>query len=308
MAEPIESVSLRQLRALVAIGETASFTAAGERLGLSQPSVSHLIRRLEAEVGQPLVVRGREVSLTRDGQAMVDAARRAILAIDSSIQECREHSDLKQGKVMVAVGHVTAATLLPHILLEFRQRHPQLDLIVVDCMVQQIRTRLFSHEADVGLGAVMPDDDSRIMVEQLSDSGVALFVRADHPLARHDEVDAKVLAELPCIQLNPEAPAWLNISRRLIAANIYPRVEQRVVLLSTAIGLIQAGMGVAMLPQISRGQMPAGIKGIALRNPALEWPISIARLANYPLSPAAQAFVAVVRSVSQRLRREAAMP
>ncbi len=146
------------------------------------------------------------------------------------------------------------------------------------------------------------------MVEPLLDRGVALFVRADHPLARFEEVDAKVLAELPCIQLNPEAPPWLSISRRLIAADIYPRVEQRVVLLSTAIGLIQAGMGVAMLPQIAHGQMPAGIKSIALRNPSLEWPISIARQANYPLSPAAQAFVAVVRSVSQRLRREAAMP
>ncbi len=53
MAEPIESVSLRQLRALVAIGETASFTAAGERLGLSQPSVSHLIRRWKPKSANP---------------------------------------------------------------------------------------------------------------------------------------------------------------------------------------------------------------------------------------------------------------
>lgn len=299
----MESVSLRQLRALVAIGETASFTAAAEQLGLSQPSISHLVRRLEHEVGQPLVVRGREVALTAAGQVMAGVARRAILAIDGALKECRERSDLKLGKVAVAVGHASAAALLPHILMEFHQRHPQLDLVVIDCVVQQIRSHLLSHEAELGLGAVMPSDDSRIMVESLFDSGVALFVRDDHPLAGRAAVDAKVLAELPCIQLNPDAPAWLTISRKLIAADIYPRVEQRVILLPTAIGLIQAGLGVAMLPQIAAVQMPPGIKSIALRNPFLEWPISIARLANYPLSPAAQAFIDVVRAVAKRLQR-----
>lgn len=64
--EPI-GVSLRQLRALIAVGQTASFTVAAEQLGLSQPSVSHLVRRLENELGQPLVVRGRDVRLTSQG-------------------------------------------------------------------------------------------------------------------------------------------------------------------------------------------------------------------------------------------------
>ncbi|MFQ6685034.1 LysR family transcriptional regulator, partial [Bordetella pertussis] len=62
---------------------------------MSQPSVSHLIRRLEAEVGQTLVVRGREVTLTRQGQALADIARRAILSIDGAVRESRDQSALK---------------------------------------------------------------------------------------------------------------------------------------------------------------------------------------------------------------------
>src|SRR5690606_22421942 len=162
MMDTIESVSLRQLRALVSIGDTASFTGAAEQLGMSQPSVSHLIRRLEAEVGQTLVVRGREVTLTRQGQALADIARRAILSIDGAVRESRDQSALKSGSVSVAVGHVSAATLLPRILVAFNQRHPNIELIVVDCVVEQIRNKLLSHEADVGLGAVVGSDDSRL--------------------------------------------------------------------------------------------------------------------------------------------------
>lgn len=301
MDDLIEAVSLRQLRALVSVADSASFTGAAEQLGMSQPSVSHLIRRLEAELGQTLVVRGREISLTDQGRNIADVARRAILAIDAALRECRDNTSLKAGSVNVAVGHVSAATLLPQILHRFQKKHPEIELTVVDCMVEQIRAKLLSHEADIGLGAVTGVDDSKILIEKLWDSSVSLFMRDDHPLARRASIDARLLAELPCIQLNPNAPAWLAISRKLIAANIYPRVEQRVVLVSTAVGMIQAGMGVAMMPRIAAIHMPRGIKGIPLCKPELEWPISIARLSNHPLSPAAQAFAAVVRATVKEI-------
>jgi DNA-binding transcriptional LysR family regulator len=301
MEEFVEAVSLRQLRALVSVADSASFTGAAEQLGMSQPSVSHLIRRLEAEVGQTLVVRGREISLTDQGQNIADVARRAILAIDAALRECRDNTSLKAGSVNVAVGHVSAATLLPQILHRFQKKHPEIELTVVDCMVEQIRAKLLSHEADIGLGAVTNVDDSKILIEKLWDCGVSLFMRDDHPLARRTSIDARLLAELSCIQLNPNAPAWLAISRKLIAANIYPRVEQRVVLVSTAVGMIQAGMGVAMMPRIAEIHMPRGIKGIPLCKPELDWPIAIARLSNHPLSPAAQAFAAVVRATVKEI-------
>lgn len=305
MEDSVEAVSLRQLRALVSVADTASFTGAAEQLGMSQPSVSHLIRRLESEVGQTLVVRGREVCLTEQGRALADMARRAILAIDAALHECREKTLLKAGSVSVAVGHVSAATLLPQILDRFQKKYPNIELRVIDCMVEQIRSKLLSHEAEFGLGAVVAAEDSKILVETLWDSGVSLFMRDDHLLAGRDAIDARVLAELPCIQLNPNAPAWLAISRKLIAANIHPRVQQRVVLVSTVVGLIQAGMGVAMMPCIAAVHMPRGIRGVPLRNPRLEWPIAMVRLANYPLSPAAQAFAEVVRSTVLAMARKA---
>lgn len=209
MMDAIETVSLRQLRALVSIGDTASFTGAAEQLGMSQPSVSHLIRRLEAEVGQTLVVRGREVTLTRQGQALADIARRAILSIDGAVRESRDQSALKSGSVSVAVGHVSAATLLPRILVAFNQRHPNIELIVVDCVVEQIRNKLLSHEADVGLGAVVGSDDSRLSTELLWDGGVSLFMRDDHYLADREASTRRYWPSCPVSSSTPtRRPGW----------------------------------------------------------------------------------------------------
>lgn len=301
--EPI-GVSLRQLRALIAVGQTASFTVAAEQLGLSQPSVSHLIRRLENELGQALVVRGRDVQLTSQGTHIADVARRALMSIDTALLESRNQTALKSGSVSVAVGHMSAAVLLPQILSRFKRTHPTIELIVTDCMAHEIKEKILSHEVDVGLGAIVSVRESQIATEKVFDSRVALFVRKDSALARSAEVGASVLAEVSCIQLNPNAPLWLEISRQLLAKNIYPRIEQRVTLLSTVIGLIQAGMGVAMLPGFVRSQMPGTIKSVAIRNPELHWPVSIVRRTKYPSSPAAKAFIEVVRQEARIFRDE----
>ena len=239
---------------------------------------------------------------------MVDAARRAILAIDSSIQECREHSDLKQGKVMVAVGHVTAATLLPHILLEFRQRHPQLDLIVVDCMVQQIRTRavLARGRRRPGRGHArrrLPHHGGTTLGQRCR------ALRAHRPPAGPARRGRR---QSPCrVALYPAEPGSARLAQHQPPAGSPPtsiRAWSSASLLFTAIGLIQAGMGVAMLPQISGARCPPASAHRVAQSGAGMAHLHCAAGNNYPLSPAAQAFVAVVRSVSQRLRREAAMP
>ena len=79
-----EEISLQQLRALAAVADTGSFTLAAEALQLTQPAISHLIKRMEHELGQPLVVRGRRIRLTNAGQMMVDTAVRALRLIDES--------------------------------------------------------------------------------------------------------------------------------------------------------------------------------------------------------------------------------
>jgi DNA-binding transcriptional LysR family regulator len=292
----LEAVSLQQLRALAAIAETGSFTLAAEALQLTQPAISHLVRRMEEELGQALVVRGRRIRLTDAGQMMADTALRALRLVDESVGVCRSQSQLSEGRVVLAVGHLTAGTLMPPVLGRFSQAHPQLTATLLDSTAEQMMSRILSREADLGFGSDIGQKHSGLATEPLFSAAMALFMRDDHPLARHAEIEGRALDGLPFIHVNPDANVWRAISRQLAsAANVYPTVVHHVSMLTTAFGLVQAGAGVALLPHYVDVLMPARLRAVRIVRPALEFPVVAIRLAKHPLSPAAMAFLAMAR-------------
>jgi len=294
--QTVEAVSLQQLRALSAIADTGSFTLAAENLQLTQPAISHLVRRMEEELGQPLVVRGRRIRLTDAGQMMADTGARALRLIDESVGVCRSQSQLSEGRVVLAVGHLTAGTLMPPVLGRFSQTYPQLAATLLDSTAEQMMSRILSREADLGFGSDIGQKHSGLATEALFSAGMALFLRDDHPLARHAEVDGRALDGLRFIHVNPDANVWRAISRQLASvANVYPVVAHHVSMLSTAFGLVQAGAGVALLPQYVDVLMPARLRAVRIVRPALEFPVVAVRLAKHPLSPAAMGFLAMAR-------------
>ncbi|MGF6351627.1 LysR family transcriptional regulator [Variovorax sp. W2I14] len=298
-----EEVSLQQLRALAAVAESGSFTLAAESLQLTQPAISHLVKRMEEQLGQPLIVRGRRIQLTSAGQVMVETAVRALRLIDESVGACRSQSQLREGRVVLAVGHLTAGALLPPMLGRFSQKHPTLATTLLDSTAEQMISRILSQEADLGFGSDIGQKHSELATEPLFTERMALFVRDDHPLAQRVVVDAKHLDALPFIHVNPDANIWRAVSRQLSSvANVYPHVVHHVSMLSTAFGLIQAGAGVALLPRYVEVLMPGNLRAVAVTRPTLEYPVVAVRLAKHPLSPAALAFLAMARQHMKPLR------
>ena len=299
-----EEVSLQQLRALAAVAETGSFTRAAERLHLTQPAISHLVKRMEEDLGQPLVVRGRRIRMTDAGQMMVDTAVRALRLIDESVNACRSQAQLREGRVVLAVGHLTAGALMPPLLGRFAQKHPKLATTLLDSTAEQMISRILSQEADLGFGSDIGQAHSELATEPLFVERMALFVREDHPLAQRTSIEARQLEALPFIHVNPDANVWRAVSRQLSSvANVYPQVAHHVSMLSTAFGLIQAGAGVALLPRYVEVLMPPNLRVLSVTRPVLEYPLVAVRLAKHPLSPAAMAFLDIAR---QHLKPRAA--
>ncbi|MBS82135.1 LysR family transcriptional regulator [Variovorax sp.] len=299
-----EEVSLQQLRALAAVAETGSFTLAAESLQLTQPAISHLVKRMEEDLGQPLVVRGRRIRMTDAGQMMVDTAVRALRLIDESVNACRSQAQLREGRVVLAVGHLTAGALMPPLLGRFAQKHPKLATTLLDSTAEQMISRILSQEADLGFGSDIGQAHSELATEPLFVERMALFVREDHPLAQRTSIEARQLEALPFIHVNPDANVWRAVSRQLSSvANVYPQVAHHVSMLSTAFGLIQAGAGVALLPRYVEVLMPPNLRALSVTRPVLEYPLVAVRLAKHPLSPAAMAFLDIAR---QHLKPRAA--
>ena len=300
-----DEVSMQQLRALAAIADTGSFTLAAEALQLTQPAVSHLVKRMEEELGQPLVVRGRRIRLTGAGRMMADTAARALRMVDDAVDACRSQSQLREGQVVLAVGHLTAGALMPALLGRFSRAHPQLAITLLDSTAEQMMSRVLAREADLGVGSDIGQKHSELATEALFSEAMALFLRDDHPLARQSVVEAEQLETLDFIHVNRDATVWRAISAQLAGvAHVYPRVVQHVSMLSTAFGMVQSGAGVALLPRYVEILMPGNLRAVAVANPTLEFPVVAIRLAKHPLSPAAMAFLAMARQHMKPPRKD----
>lgn len=290
-----EAISLQQLRALAAVAESGSFTLAAESMQLTQPAISHLIKRMEDELGQPLVVRGRRLQMTDAGQMMVDTAVRALRLVDESVNACRSQAQLREGRVVLAVGHLTAGALMPPLLGGFAQKHPKLATTLLDSTAEQMISRVISQEADLGFGSDIGPSHSELATEPLFTERMALFVREDHPLATRSTIEARQLEALPFVHVNPDANIWRSVSRQLAGVANMPQVMHHVSMLSTAFGLIQAGAGVALLPRYVEVLMPPDLRALTVTRPVLEYPVMALRLSKHPLSPAAMAFLDFAR-------------
>jgi DNA-binding transcriptional LysR family regulator len=137
-----------QLRSFLAVSDTRSFTRAAERLGLSQPTVSQHIRKLEAAAGRQLISRDtREVRLTDNGDAMTGFARTILAAHDSAARYFSGAA--MRGRLRFGTADDLAVTGLPRILREFRQLYPQINLELTVSQSDQLHRRLKAGQLDL---------------------------------------------------------------------------------------------------------------------------------------------------------------
>ncbi|GGM12229.1 LysR substrate-binding domain-containing protein [Nakamurella endophytica] len=154
-----------QLRTLVAVADTLSFTRAAEQLGLRQPTVSQHVRKLEVAVGRPLFLRDtRSVTLTADGEAMTGFAR-TILAAQQEAESWFTGRGLR-GRLRFGVSDDLALTALPRILREFRRLYPRIDLELTVGQSAGIHRRLESGHLDVAFVKHQPGDPRAAVVRR----------------------------------------------------------------------------------------------------------------------------------------------
>ena len=147
------NVSLRQLRAFVAVARYGSFTLAADSLYITQSALSGLMRDLEQALQVRLVDRStRRIRLTDVGSQLFPLVQKILDDLDTVMAEVGKLKDLERGLVRVAVPQLLASTWLPPMLAGFRQQHPQIELRLLDSTVETVVSRVFAGEVDFGIG------------------------------------------------------------------------------------------------------------------------------------------------------------
>ncbi|MDL9980896.1 LysR family transcriptional regulator [Microbacterium sp. ASV49] len=247
-------VTLPQLRALVTVVEAVSFTDAAIRLGVSQSAVSHAVSGLEREVGGRVLQREGGPTLTALGLRVVEHARSALASVAALESAVRQDGTLA-GTVRLGAVATVCQGLLPDLLPLWSAKLPHVEVQIYEGDDEEMPDWLEAGVVDAAvLVAPTPDPPGSRLVATDEFSAV---VRADHPLAGLDGIP---LAELQVDGLIVSTGGCEGHVRRMHEDEGLPYTfSHRVREMSTLFRMVEQGMGVAIVPSLGRGMLPADL-------------------------------------------------
>lgn len=291
------------MRYFVAVAEELHFGRAAERLYITQPSLSAQISALEAKLGVRLLDRNsRQVRLTGAGEAFLEGARRAIEESERAVSEARRASEGEVGSL--ALGFVNGASLglLPSIVGTFGARYPEVELELREMNTSTQLPALREGRIQAGVVSMLPEEaDDSLEVRSFVRTGMIAALPEGHPLSSSQEVSVASLAEEPLVMVSRDLEPYLHdgTMRLFRERGLSPRVAQETSQLQMSLGLVAAGVGVAVAPARVRN---VGRAGVAYREIREETPIVGLSLAwrRDDGSPVLGAFLDTFAEVSER--------
>jgi len=258
------------------------------------------VRELEGEIGLKLIDRTtREVQLTDVGGNLVASVSRLLIDLDDALREIREIGEQRRGRVVVAASPTVACRLMPGVLASCGERFPHIALVLRDDVQSDVVRKVKSGEVDFGM-VIGPFSADDLLSESLMTDSFCLVCRDDHPLARQKEIGWADLEGQPLVMLDYASGSRPIIDAVMHEYGVNANVVQELGHSATVFGLVEAGIGVSVLPWLAL-PLPAGA-ALAARPlvPRAERTVELVRRRDRSLSPAAEAVWDLIRELPAR--------
>lgn len=291
------NITLRQLRAFLAVSQHGGFGRAGDRVGLTQSAISRSIRELEEQLGVKLLDRTtREVLLTATGQRLTAQLTRVLEELDGVLAEARQAGEQAKGTVRVASSPTLSASLMPACLAACGQRYPQVQLQILDQVQRLNLDSVLSGEVDFGL-VVDPRAQPGLEGEAVLSDPFCLVLRPDHALAAQPDVHWQQLQDAPLVLLDGNSGSRPLIEAALAAQGVTAQVVQQLGHSSAVFRVVEAGIGISVSPRLAL-PLPAGSQ-LTVRPllPEIRREVMLVRRAGRSLSPLAEKVWQLMRTV-----------
>src|SRR5471030_2181596 len=285
--------SLRQMRALVAIAKTGSFTLAAEHLNLTQSALSGQIKELEQLLGVKVVERTtRRAQLSEVGRELSPLFDKMLQDLDGAMADIASRKALKKGMVRVAAPQMMSCTVLPAAIAAYRAAHPAVQVRLIDCPVETVSARVFSGEVDFGVG---PERDAAADIDarELFEMPFVLVFPAGHALARRKRICWADIGDYPFISLQGQFTERLLRDMHASFRELSLSAHNEVTFMTTALAMVSAGLGVTVcLPYAEAMVKLYRLQMRALHEPELTRRFFVYTKTGRSLSPAADSFIA----------------
>jgi DNA-binding transcriptional LysR family regulator len=287
--------SLSDLEAFVAVAETANFRRAAEAVHVSQPALSRRIAKLEGALGVRLFERTtRTVSLTAVGREFSRKARSLLGDLEQALLGMEEIGGTRGGEVTLACVPSAAYYYLPSFIKRYHERFPRIRVRVIDEAANTVLASVIRGEADFGLNFI-GTQEPEIEFEAILEEPFVAAVRRDHPLARKRRVTWAELGRYDYMTVSKSSGNRLLIDLALAGAKERPRWFYEMRHISTMLGLVEAGLGVAAVPRLAlpSTEHPT-LAHVPLVDPKVTRTLGLIRRRGRTLPPAAQELYAML--------------
>ncbi len=289
-------LELRHLRYFVAVADTLHFGRAAAGLGMAQPPLSQQIQRLEQVIGVRLLDRtSRKVELTDAGRALLPEARRVLTAAGNALDAARRAGRGELGELRVAFAATVMFLALPGIIRGFRSHYPGVHLDLREMPTGPQLAALKADEIDIGF-VREPRPDPELEIVTVMREPLRIAVNKGHPLAARATLAVQHLADEPFVLFPEELAPGLHAQVMTLcrAAGFTPRVVEESRELYTSVSLVEAGIGVSILPASVEKLGWRGVRYRAIPSASAETTIAAAWRRGRR-RPVVEAFMAVVR-------------
>jgi len=241
-------MDLRQLEIIRAIAETGSFTAAGEKLHVSQSAISRQILILEDELGEPVFHRiGRRIRITAAGESLLQLSHRVFRDLQDTVSAISDTREALRGSIGLVGGMTVCLYVFPRLLAEVRRIHPSLDMRVTVGSTQRSIEMLRTGAGDLGL-LTLPIEASDLVSVPLLQEELLLVTYPSHPLAAQTQIVPADLDTQPFVLFETG-----SITRRIVEEffgreRISPPVIMETENVEIIKAMVRSGLGISIIP------------------------------------------------------------
>ena len=302
---PLTGVELDALRSFVVLGEKLVYHEAAASLGLSPAALTRRIQKLEVVMGLSLFERStRMVTLTPSGRLFLPRVRAALAELEGSVREIQQDSRERAGLITISVLPSMTRHLLPRVIRDFRVRFPEIHLRVTECGAAAVVRSIRADEAEFGFTfRAAPDSD--LAFDAILTDPYVLAMPPGHPLAAQSSITWNDLKPHRMIMAGPQSGNMRLLDQALRGVDWRPEAAYEIDHLTTSLGLVAAGLGIAVLPHSALP--PDGSGGVEMRRltgPEVSRTLGIYRRRGRRLPRLGQQFLNTVRRTASALAAE----
>ncbi len=290
---------MRHIRAFLAVARIGNFTRAASELHGSQSALTVQIKQLEESLGVTLFDRGkRRVALTDAGKDVLVPLEKILVDTEAVVSRTRQMTSLRRGMLTMAVLPSIAAQVVPRAIQRFAKLYPGVEVRIKDIVAERILEAVKKEEVDFGIGSRLRLD-VELKASPLQVGRLCAFVPKGHLLSKRDSISLIELTTHPLVVTGRDSGVREILEDALKRAKRPLTIAFEVNYMSTALGLVKEGLGIAILPEVVADMDQSGESiCVAINKPVLSRRIEIIQRKDRSLSPSATRMVDILRQIS----------